>query len=83
MADRIALVVARDSRVLEGAPGTPFTRALVWRAGGADVVAPGPRGIRLLGATSRKPTRPLDARPRLDDVLFSIRRYLRTTGGSP
>src|ERR1700712_3454796 len=25
-ADRIALVVARGSRVVEGAPGTPFTR---------------------------------------------------------
>jgi hypothetical protein len=26
MADRVALVVARGSRVVEGAPGTPFTR---------------------------------------------------------
>jgi hypothetical protein len=145
-AQRIALVVSRGSRVIEGAPGTPFTRTTfavedvlkgklprefvlqviggrlgdrvvtsplqafarssryvlflgpdgpvgptifpqsvlnVRRAGGADVVAPAPRGIRLLGAGSTQPARALDAGPRLDDVLFSIRRYLRTTGGSP
>ena len=144
-AQRIALVVSRGSRVIEGAPGTPFTRTTfavqdvlkgrlprkivlqviggrlgdrvvpslvpafaksgryvlflgpdgpvgptifpqavlgVKRAGGADVVAPAPRGIRLLGAGSRSPARALDAGPRLDDVLFSIRTYLRTTGGS-
>jgi hypothetical protein len=144
-ADRIALVVSRGSRVIEGAPGTPFTRTTfavedvlkgrlpreivlqviggrlgdrvvtsavqafakssryvlflgpdgpvgptifpqsvlnVRRAGGADVVAPAPRGIRLLGAGSTQPARALDAGPRLDDVLFSIRRYLRSTGGS-
>ena len=144
-AQRIALVTSRGSRVIEGAPGTPFTRTTfavedvlkgrlpheivlqviggrlgdrvvtslvpafprssryvlflgpdgpvgptifpqavlgVKRAGGADVVAPAPRGIRLLGAGSRSPARALDAGPRLDDVLFSIRTYLRTTGGS-
>jgi hypothetical protein len=144
-AERIALVVSRGSRVIEGAPGTPFTRTTfavedvlkgrlprefvlqviggrlgdrvvtsplqafarsrryvlflgpdgpvgptifpqsvldVRRAGGADVVAPAPRGIRLLGAGSTQPARALDEGPRLDDVLFSIRRYLRTTGGS-
>jgi hypothetical protein len=144
-AQRIALVVSRGSRVIEGAPGTPFTRTTfavqdvlkgrlprkivlqviggrlgdrvvpslvpafaksgryvlflgpdgpvgptifpqavlnVKRAGGADVVAPAPRGIRLLGAGSGRPARALDAGPRLDDVLFSIRTYLRTTGGS-
>jgi hypothetical protein len=131
-AERIALVVSRGSRVVEGAPGTPFTRTTfavqsmlkgelpraivvqviggrlgdtvvaspvqafvtsrryilflgpdgragptifpqavleVKRVGGIDVVAPAPDG--------------LDAGPRLDDVLFSIRRYVRTTGGSP
>jgi hypothetical protein len=146
MANRIALVVARGSRVIEGAPGTPFTRTTfavqdmlkgelprrfvlqviggrlgnrivespvqaftpssryvlflgrdnrvgptiipqavlnVWRAGGTEVVAPAPRGIRLLGAGSGRPAQALGAGPRLDDVLFSIRRYLRTTGGSP
>lgn len=145
LADRIALVVSRGSRVVEGAPGTPFTRTTfavqdvlkgrlprrivvqvvggrlgnrvvasavpafarstryllflgpdgpagptifpqavfgVKRAGATDVVAPAPRGIRLLGAGSAKPARALDAGPRLDDVLFSIRRYVRTTGGS-
>jgi hypothetical protein len=145
-AQRIALVTSRGSRVIEGAPGTPFTRTTfavedvlkgrlpreivlqviggrlgdrvvtsllpafprssryvlflgpdgpvgptifpqavlgVKRAGGADVVAPAPRGIRLLGAGSRKPAQALQAGPRLDDVLFSIRRYLRTLGGSP
>jgi hypothetical protein len=144
-AQRIALVVSRGSRVVEGAPGTPFTRTTfavqdvlkghlpreivlqviggrlgdrvvdspvpafarlrryvlflgpdgpvgptifpqavldVKRAGATDVVEPAPRGIRLLGAGSRKPARALDAGPRLDDVLFSIRRYLRTNGGS-
>ena len=144
-AQRIALVVARGSRVIEGAPGTPFTRTTfavehvlkgalpraivvqviggqlgdttvsspvqafvtarryilflgpdgpagptifpqavldVKRAAGTDVVDPAPGGIRLLGAGSSKPARALDAGPRLDDVLFSIRRYLRTTGGS-
>ena len=144
-AQRIALVVSHGSRVIEGAPGTPFTRTTfavqdvlkgrlprkivlqviggrlgdrvvaslvpafakssryvvflgpdgpagptifpqavldVKRAGGADVVAPAPRGIRLLGAGSGTPARALDAGPRLDDVLFSIRTYLRTTGGS-
>jgi hypothetical protein len=144
-AQRIALVVSRGSRVIEGAPGTPFTRTTfavedvlkgrlprqivlqviggrlgdrvvtsplqafakarryvlflgpdgpvgptifpqsvlnVGRAGGADVVAPAPSGIRLLDAGSAEPARALDAGPRLDDVLFSIRRYLRTTGGS-
>jgi hypothetical protein len=144
-ADRIALVVSRGSRVVEGAPGTPFTRTTfavqdvlkgelprrivvqviggrlgdtvvtspvqafvtsrryilflgpdgragptifpqavleVKRAGGTDVVAPAPGGIRLLSAGSPKTARALDAGPRLDDVLFSIRRYLRTTGGS-
>ena len=144
-AQRIALVTSRGSRVIEGAPGTPFTRTTfavqdvlkgelpreivlqviggrlgdrvvtsplqafaksrryvlflgpdgpvgptifpqsvldVRRAGGADVVAPAPRGIRLLGAGSTQPARALDEGPRLDDVLFSIRRYLRTTGGS-
>jgi hypothetical protein len=133
-AERIALVVSRGSRVIEGAPGTPFTRTTfavedvlkgklpgkivvqviggrlgntvvsspvqaftrssryllflgadgpagptifpqsvlyVKRAGGTDVVAPAPAGIRLRGP------------PRLDRVLVSIRRYLRTTGGSP
>jgi hypothetical protein len=133
-AERIALVVSRGSRVVEGAPGTPFTRTTfavenvlkgelprkivvqviggrlgdtvvtsplqafarssryilflgpdgragptifrqavleVKRAGATDVVAPAPRGIRLRG------------QPRLRDVLVSIRRYLRTTGGSP
>ena len=145
-AKRIALVVSRGSRVIEGAPGTPFTRTTfavedvlkgelpreivvqviggrlgdtvvyspvpafvrsrryvlflgpdgrvgptifpqavleVKRAGATDVVAPAPRGIRMFGAGSAKPARALDAGPRLDDVLFSIRRYLRTTGGSP
>jgi len=145
-AQRIALVTSRGSRVIEGAPGTPFTRTTfavqdvlkgrlprrivlqaiggrlgdtvvyspvpafvrsrryvlflgpdgrvgptifpqavleVKRAGATDVVAPAPRGIRLLGAGSAKPAHALDAGPRLDDVLFSIRRYLRTTGGSP
>ncbi len=144
-AQRIALVVAGDSRVIEGAPGTPFTRTTfavqevlkgrlprrfvlqviggrlgdrvvaslvrafakssryllflgpdgpagptifpqavldVKRAAGAAVVAPAPSGIRLLGAGSATPARALDAGPRLDDVLFSIRRYLRITGGS-
>jgi hypothetical protein len=133
-ADRIALVVSHGSRVIEGAPGTPFTRTTfavedvlkgelprkivvqviggrlgdtavaspvqaftrssryilflgadgragptifpqsvleVKRAGGTDVVEPVPGGIRLRGP------------PRLHNVLFSIRRYLRTTGGSP
>jgi hypothetical protein len=133
-AERIALVVSRGSRVIEGAPGTPFTRTTfavedvlkgklpgkivvqviggrlgntvvsspvqafarssryllflgpdgpagptifpqsvlyVKRAGGTDVVEPAPAGIRLRGP------------PRLDHVLVSIRRYLRTTGGSP
>jgi hypothetical protein len=137
-ADRIALVVSRGSRVVEGAPGTPFTRTTfavedvlkgdlprkvvvqviggrlgdtvvsspvrafarssryilflgpdgrvgptifpqavldVKRSAGADLVQPAPRGIRLRGARSSK--------PRLRDVLFSLRRYLRTTGGSP
>jgi hypothetical protein len=144
-AQRIALVVSRGSRVIEGAPGTPFTRTTfvvqdvlkgrlprrfvlqviggrlgdrvvaslvpafaksgryllflgpdgpvgptifpqavldVKHAAGADVVAPAPSGIRLLGAGSATPARALDAGPRLDDVLFSIRRYLHTTGGS-
>jgi hypothetical protein len=142
-AQRIALVTSRGSRVIEGAPGTPFTRTTfavqdvlkgklpreivlqviggrlgdrvvtsplqafaksrryvlflgpdgpvgptifpqsvldVTRAGATDVVAPAPRGIPLLGAGSGRPARALDAGPRLDDVLFSIRRYLRTTG---
>jgi hypothetical protein len=133
-ADRIALVVAHGSRVVEGAPGTPFTRTTfavedvlkgelppeiviqviggrlgdavvtsplqafrrsaryilflgpdnrvgptifpqavleVKRAESADIVEPYPRGIHLRGP------------PRLDAVLESIRRYLRTTGGSP
>jgi hypothetical protein len=137
-ADRIALVVSHGSRVIEGAPGTPFTRTTfavqdvlkgdlprkvvvqviggrlgdtvvtspvqafarssryilflgpdsrvgptifpqsvleVKRAAGTDVVQPAPNGIRLRGARSSK--------PRLHDVLFSLRRYLRTTGGSP
>jgi hypothetical protein len=145
VADRIALVVSRGSHVVEGAPGTPFTRTTfavqdvlkgrlprrfvlqviggrlgdrvvaslvpafaksgryllflgpdgpvgptifpqavldVKHAAGADVVAPAPSGIRLLGAGSATPARALDAGPRLDDVLFSIRRYLHTTGGS-
>jgi hypothetical protein len=144
-AQRIALVVSRGSRVIEGAPGTPFTRTTfavqdvlkgrlprkivlqviggrlgdrvvpslvpafatsgryvlflgpdgpvgptifpqavldVKRAAGADVVAPAPSGIRLLGAGSAKPAGALAQGPRLDDVLFSIRRYLHTTGGS-
>ena len=142
-AQRIALVTSRGSRVIEGAPGTPFTRTTfavedvlkgrlpreivlqviggrlgdrvvtsplqafaksrryvlflgpdgpvgptifpqsvldVTRAGATDVVAPAPRGIPLLGAGSGRRARALDAGPRLDDVLFSIRRYLRTTG---
>lgn len=133
-AQRIALVISRGSRVIEGAPGTPFTRTTfavedvlkgrlprkivvqviggrlgnaavaspvqafarsgryllflgpdgpagptifpqsvlhVKRAGGTDIVEPAPAGIRLRGP------------PRLDHVLVSIRRYLRTTGGSP
>jgi hypothetical protein len=145
-AQRIALVVSRGSRVVEGAPGTPFTRTTfavqdvlkgrlprkivlqviggrlgdtvvtspvqafarsrryvlflgrdgpagptifpqavfnVKRAGATDVVQPAPRGIRLLGADSAQPAHALDAGPRLDDVLFSLRRFLRTTGGSP
>jgi hypothetical protein len=145
-AQRVALVISRGSRVIEGAPGTPFTRTTfavqdvlkgalprtiviqaiggrlgdtivrspvpaftrsrryvlflgpdgrvgptifpqavlaVRSAGGTEVVAPAPSGIRLLGAGSAKPARALHAGPRLNDVLFSIRRYLRTTGGSP
>jgi hypothetical protein len=144
-AQRIALVVARGSRVIEGAPGTPFTRTrfavqdvlkgelpheivlqtiggrlgdrvvtspvpafarsrryvlflgpdgpvgptifpqavlAVRRAGAAATVAPAPGGIRLLRAGTAKPAQALGAGPRLDDVLFSIRRYLDTTGGS-
>jgi hypothetical protein len=138
-AQRIALVVSRGSRVVEGAPGTPFTRTTfavqdvlkgrlghrivlqviggrlgnvvvpspvqafaassryilflgpdgragptifpqaifeVRRTGGADVVAPAPRGIRLLAAGSAKPAGAFGGAPRLDDVLFSLRRYL-------
>lgn len=62
---------------------TIFPQAVlgVRHAGATDVVSPAPSGIRLLGA-SGAPARALDAGPRLDDVLFSIRRYLRTTGGS-
>ena len=145
-AQRIALVTARGSRVVEGAPGTPFTRTRftvrdvvkgalprefvlqviggklgntrvdspvqdfiagrryivflgpdgpagptifpqavleVKRAGGADVVQPAPRGIPLLAAGSSKPAHPLDAGPRLDDVIFSLGRYARTGRGSP
>ena len=147
-AQRIALVVARGSRVIEGAPGTPFTRTrfavqdvlkgelpreivlqtiggrlgdrvvnspvpafararryvlflgpdgrvgptifpqavlAVRRAGGTATatVAPAPGGIRLLRAGTARPAQALAAGPRLDDVLFSIRRYLDTTGGSP
>jgi hypothetical protein len=145
-AQRIALVVSRGSRVVEGAPGTPFTRTTfavedvlkgrlprdivvqviggrlgdalvaspvqafarssryilflgpdgpagptifpqavleVKRTGGTDVVAPAPQGIPLLGAGSSKPARAFDGGPRLDDVVFSIRRYLRSTRGSP
>jgi hypothetical protein len=128
-AERVALVVSRGSRVVEGAPGTPFTRTTfavetvlkgrlpreivvqviggrlgdttvaspvqafvrsrryilflgpdgpagptifpqavlgVKREGGSDVVEPTPAGLRL----------PASKPPRLDDVLFSIRRYL-------
>jgi hypothetical protein len=145
-AERIALVVSRGSRVVEGAPGTPFTRTTfavedvlkgrlpreivvqvlggrlgdrivtsplqafarsgryllflgpdgpagptifpqavfeVKHASRTDVVRPAPRGILLVGAGSSKPARALDAGPRLEDVLFSIRRYLRPTGRSP
>jgi hypothetical protein len=133
-AERIALVVSRGSRVVEGVPGTPFTRTTfavqdvlkgrlareivvqvlggrlgsrvvtsavpafarssryllflgpdgpagptifpqavfeVKDAGGTAVVQPAPDGLRTRGP------------PRLQDVLDSIRRYLRTTGGSP
>jgi hypothetical protein len=129
-AQRVALVVSRGSHVVEGAPGTPFTRTTfavqrvlkgrlpreivvqviggrlgdttvaspvqafvgarryilflgpdgpagptifpqavldVKRQGGTDVVEPAPAGLRL----------PASKPPRLDDVLFSIRRYLR------
>jgi hypothetical protein len=144
-AQRIALVVARGSRVVEGAPGTPFTRTrfavqdvlkgavpreivlqtiggrlgdrvvtspvpafarsrryvlflgpdgpvgptifpqavlAVRRPGATATVAPVPGGIRLLRAGTAKPAQALAAGPRLDDVLFSIRRYLHTIGGS-
>jgi hypothetical protein len=130
LSQRIALVVSRGSRVVEGAPGTPFTRTTfavqhvvkgrlpreivlqtiggrlgntvvsspvpafvrarryvlflgrdgrvgptifpqavldVKRQGGTDAVEPAPAGLRL----------PASKPPRLDDVLFSIRRYLR------
>lgn len=145
-AQRIALVTARGSRVVEGAPGTPFTRTTfaveetlkgrlpdrfvvqviggrmdgavvespvqpfvkgrryilflgpdgpagptifpqavleVKRAGATDVVQPAPRGIRLLAAGTSKPARRTDAGPRLNDVIFSIRQYLRAQRGSP
>jgi hypothetical protein len=138
-AERIALVVAGDSRVVEGAPGTPFTRTaftvqetlkgelprefVLQTVGGrlkgveirsplqpfarsrryilflgpngpvgptiypqavlevkrdrdVDIVDPPPRGLRVAKAN------PPRAGPRLDDVLDSIRRHLRTKGGS-
>jgi hypothetical protein len=145
-AQRIALVAASGSRVVEGAPGTPFTRTRfavqqilkgslprdfvvqviggrmgdvvvpspvqtfvkrrryilflgpdgsdgptifpqavleVKRAGATDVVEPAPRGVRLLAAGSSMPARALDQGPRLDDVVFSLKQYLRGRRGTP
>ena len=116
-AERIALVVARGSRVVEGAPGTPFTRTtfavedvlkgrlpreiVLQVIGGrlgdrvvTSLVPAFPRSSRyvlFLGPDGPVgptifPQAVLDvtrvSRPRLHDVLFSIRRYLHTTGGS-
>jgi hypothetical protein len=108
-AQRIALVVSRGSRVVEGAPGTPFTRTtfavkdvlkgrlpreivlqvIGGRLGDRVVTSAVPaftkasRYVLFLGPF---PQAVLDVTrvsgPRLHDVLFSIRRDLRTTGGS-
>jgi hypothetical protein len=66
---RYILFLGPDNRV----GPTIFPQAVleVKRAESADIVEPYPRGIHLRGP------------PRLDAVLESIRRYLRTTGGSP
>jgi hypothetical protein len=116
-AQRIALVVSRGSRVIEGAPGTPFTRTtfavedvlkgrlprrfvlqvIGGRLGDRVVTSAVPafarssRYVLFLGPDGPVgptifPQAVLDvtrvSRPRLHDVLFSIRRYLHTTGGS-
>jgi hypothetical protein len=116
-AQRIALVVSRGSRVIEGAPGTPFTRTtfavqdvlkgrlpreivlqvIGGRLGDRVVSSPVPafakasRYVLFLGPDGPVgptifPQAVLDvtrvSRPRLHDVLFSIRRHLHTTGGS-
>ena len=116
-AQRIALVVSRGSHVIEGAPGTPFTRTtfavqdvlkgrlpreivlqvIGGRLGDRVVSSPVPaftkasRYVLFLGPDGPVgptifPQAVLDvtrvSRPRLHDVLFSIRRYLHTTGGS-
>jgi hypothetical protein len=111
-AQRIALVIAGRSRVVEGAPGTPFTRTtfavrdvlkgrlpreiVLQVIGGrlGDRVVPSPvqafarsrRYVLFLGPDGRVgptifPQVVLEG-PRLDRQLASIRRYLRTTGGS-
>jgi len=116
-AQRIALVVSRGSRVIEGAPGTPFTRTtfavedvlkgrlprrfvlqvIGGRLGDRVVTSPVPafarssRYVLFLGPDGPVgptifPQAVLDvtrvSSRRLHDVLFSIRRYLPTTGGS-
>jgi hypothetical protein len=116
MADRIALVVARGSKVVEGAPGTPFTRTtfavqhvlkgrlprtfvlqvIGGRLGNRIVTspvqafAPSHRYVLFLGpdgpvGPTIYPQAVIDATRaggRLGGVLASIRRYVRTTGGS-
>ena len=116
-AQRIALVVSRGSRVIEGAPGTPFTRTtfavqdvlkgrlphkivlqvIGGRLGDRVVTSAVPaftkagRYVLFLGPDGPVgptifPQAVLDvthaSRPRLHDLLFSITRHLRTTGGS-
>jgi hypothetical protein len=116
-AQRIALVVSRGSRVIEGAPGTPFTRTtfavqdvlkgrlprkivlqvIGGRLGDRVVSSAVPafvkagRYVLFLGPDGPVgptifPQAVLDvtrvSTSRLNHVLFSIRRYLPTTGGS-
>jgi hypothetical protein len=116
MADRIALVTARGSRVIEGAPGTPFTRTsfavekvvkgrlprrfvlqvIGGRLGNRVVTSPVPgftpaaRYVLFLGPDNRVgPTIIPQATLAIADAadahaaLSRIRRYVRTTGGSP
>jgi len=63
---------------------TPQVRFEVKRVGGTDIVTPALQGIRtLVAGTSRPATALPQGGHRLDDVLFSIREYVRKKRAGP